>query len=182
MTNDDLSDIAETSMVPEVANRGIMRPPLIYLGAIARGLLLHFSSPIRLVSRAVSVPLGGTVVLVAVALFLYAVRTLLTAGTPVRGNRVHGALSIQPQSHLFVFLAAPVWHRMLGQQSLATRHPHASGGADVVRSHPARRVLPGEPLSVGLLALQGFCASLAVSSSPTIPLHWNSQVIDKMQR
>jgi protein-S-isoprenylcysteine O-methyltransferase Ste14 len=87
MTNDDLSDKAETSMVPEVANRGIMRPPLVYLGAIALGLLLHFASPIRLVSRAVSVPLGGTVVLVAVALFLYAVRTLLTAGTPVRGNR-----------------------------------------------------------------------------------------------
>jgi protein-S-isoprenylcysteine O-methyltransferase Ste14 len=39
------------------------------------------------VSPAVSVPLGGTVVLVAVALFLYAVRTLLTTGTPVQGNR-----------------------------------------------------------------------------------------------
>lgn len=74
-------------MVPEVANLGIMRPPLIYLGAIALGLLLHFVWPVRLVSRAVSVPLGGTVVLVAVALFLYAVRTLRTAGTPVPGNR-----------------------------------------------------------------------------------------------
>lgn len=41
----------------------------------------------QLVSRAVSVPLGGTVVLVAVALFLYAVRTFRIAGTPVRGNR-----------------------------------------------------------------------------------------------
>jgi hypothetical protein len=179
MTNDDLSDKTETSMVPEVANRGIMRPPLVYLGAIALGLLLHFAWTIRLVSPAVSVPLGSTVVLVAVALFLYAVRTLLTAGTPVRGNRstttivCTGTLSIQPQSHLLVFLAAPVRHRMLGQQSLATRHPHASGGADVVCSHPARGALPGEPLPVGLLALQGFCASLAVSSSPTIPLHRN---------
>jgi protein-S-isoprenylcysteine O-methyltransferase Ste14 len=33
------------------------------------------------------VPLGGTAVLVAVALFLYAVRTFRTAGTPVPGNR-----------------------------------------------------------------------------------------------
>lgn len=74
-------------MVPEAANLGIMRPPLIYLGAIALGLLLHFVWPVRLVSRAVSMPLGGTVVLVAVALFLYAVRTLRTAGTPVPGNR-----------------------------------------------------------------------------------------------
>jgi protein-S-isoprenylcysteine O-methyltransferase Ste14 len=87
MTNNDLSDQAETSMVPEVANRGIMRPPLIYLGAIALGLLLHFAWTIRLVPPAVSVPLGSTVVLVAVALFLWAVRTFWTAGTPVPGNR-----------------------------------------------------------------------------------------------
>ena len=87
MTSDDRSDKAETGMVPEVANLGIMRPPLIYLGAIALGLLLHFAWPVRLVPRAVSVLLGGTAVLVAVALFLYAVRTFRTAGTPVPGNR-----------------------------------------------------------------------------------------------
>src|SRR5262245_41694466 len=81
------SDKAQTGMVPEVANLGIVRPPLVYLGAIALGLLLHFAWPVRLVSRAVSVPLGGIAVLVAVALFLYAVRTFRTAGTPVPGNR-----------------------------------------------------------------------------------------------
>ena len=74
-------------MVPEVANLGIIRPPLVYLGAIALGLLLHVAWPLRLVSLAVSGPLGGTAVLVAVALFLSAVRTLRTAGTPVPGNR-----------------------------------------------------------------------------------------------
>jgi protein-S-isoprenylcysteine O-methyltransferase Ste14 len=87
MTGDDRNEKAETRMVPEVANLGIMRPPLIYLGAIALGLLLHFAWPVRLVSRAVSVPLVGTAVLVAVALFLSAVRTLRAAGTPVPGNR-----------------------------------------------------------------------------------------------
>jgi protein-S-isoprenylcysteine O-methyltransferase Ste14 len=87
MASDDRSDKAETGKVPEVANLGIMRPPWIYLGAIALGLLLHFTWPLRLVSGAVSVPLGGTIVLVALALFLYAVRTLRTAGTPVPGNR-----------------------------------------------------------------------------------------------
>jgi protein-S-isoprenylcysteine O-methyltransferase Ste14 len=78
---------AEAGMVPEVANLGIVRPPLVYLSAIALGLVLHFALPVRLVSRAVSVPLGGTAVLVAVALFLSAVRTFRTAGTPVPGNR-----------------------------------------------------------------------------------------------
>ncbi len=87
MTSDDRNDKAKTGMVPEVANFGIMRPPFIYLGAIALGLLLHFAWPVLLVSRAVRVPLGGTVVLVAVALFLYAVRTFWIAGTPVPGNR-----------------------------------------------------------------------------------------------
>lgn len=74
-------------MVPEVANLGIIRPPLAYLVAIALGLLLHVAWPVRLVPGAVSVPLGATVVLVALALFLSAVRTFRTAGTPVPGNR-----------------------------------------------------------------------------------------------
>jgi protein-S-isoprenylcysteine O-methyltransferase Ste14 len=87
MASEDHREKAETGMVPEVANRGMMRPPLVYLGAIALGLLLHAAWPVRLVSRAVGVPLGGATVLVAVALFLSAVRTLRTAGTPVPGNR-----------------------------------------------------------------------------------------------
>lgn len=87
MATDDRGDKAETGMVPEVANPGIMRPPFIYLGAIALGLLLHFAWPVRLVSRTVSLPIGGAVLLVAIALFLYAIRTFRTAGTPVPGNR-----------------------------------------------------------------------------------------------
>ena len=87
MTSDVRSDKAETGMVSEVANLGIIRPPWVYVGAIALGLLMHVALPVRLVSRAVSVPLGGPTVLVAVALFLSAVRTFRTAGTPVPGNR-----------------------------------------------------------------------------------------------
>jgi hypothetical protein len=87
MTSDDRSDKAETGMAPEVANIGIIRPHFVYLGAIALGLLLQFVWPIRLAARAVSVPVGGSAVLVAIALFLHAVRTFRTAGTPVPGNR-----------------------------------------------------------------------------------------------
>ena len=87
MASDDRSEKAETGMVPQVANLGLIRPPFVYLGAIALGLLLHFAWPVWLVSRAVSGPLGGTAVLVAVALFLWAVRTFRTDGTPVPGNR-----------------------------------------------------------------------------------------------
>jgi protein-S-isoprenylcysteine O-methyltransferase Ste14 len=87
MASDERGEKAETGMGPEVANLGIMRPPFVYLGAIALGLVLHVAWPVQLVSRAVSGPLGGTAVLVAVALFLSAVHTLRTAGTPVPGNR-----------------------------------------------------------------------------------------------
>jgi protein-S-isoprenylcysteine O-methyltransferase Ste14 len=87
MASDERSEKAETGMVPDVANLGIIRPPLLYLGTIALGLLLHFAWPVRLVSRAVSMPLWGTAVLGAVALLLSAVRTFRTAGTPVPGNR-----------------------------------------------------------------------------------------------
>ncbi|HEU4353252.1 MAG TPA: isoprenylcysteine carboxylmethyltransferase family protein [Burkholderiales bacterium] len=74
-------------MDTEVANRGLIRPPWVYLGAIGLGLALHSTWPVGLVSGAVSGPLGGTTVLVAVVLFLSAVRTLRAAGTPVPGDR-----------------------------------------------------------------------------------------------
>ena len=74
-------------MDAEAANRGIIRPPWVYLGAIGLGLALHGAWPVALVSGALSNPLGGTMVLVAVALFISAVRTLRAAGTPVPGDR-----------------------------------------------------------------------------------------------
>ena len=87
MASNERSEKAESGRGPEGANLGIVRPPVVYLGAIVLGLLLHFAWPVRLVARAVSALLGGIAVLVAVALFLYAVRTFRTAGTPVPGDR-----------------------------------------------------------------------------------------------
>src|SRR5262245_37093674 len=87
MASDDRSDKAETGMAQEAANLGIMRPPLVYLGAIALGLSLHFAWPVRLLPHAVGVPLGSLAVIVAVTLFFCAVRTFRIAGTPVPGNR-----------------------------------------------------------------------------------------------
>lgn len=73
--------------MPEVANLGIVRPPLVYLSAIVLGLVLHFLWPARLMPPAVSAPLGATLIVAAVALFVSAVRTFRSAGTPVPGNR-----------------------------------------------------------------------------------------------
>jgi protein-S-isoprenylcysteine O-methyltransferase Ste14 len=66
---------------------GLVRPPFVYLGSIVLGLVLHLVWPIRLVPISVGTPIGILVALLAVALFVSAVRTLRAAGTPVPGNR-----------------------------------------------------------------------------------------------
>jgi protein-S-isoprenylcysteine O-methyltransferase Ste14 len=72
---------------PDVANLGLVRPPLVYLGSIALGLVLHLLWPARLVPPPVSTPAGAIVTVLAIALFAAAVRTLRAAGTPIPGNR-----------------------------------------------------------------------------------------------
>ncbi|TMG94845.1 MAG: isoprenylcysteine carboxylmethyltransferase family protein [Betaproteobacteria bacterium] len=72
---------------PDVANLGLVRPPVVYLGSIALGLVLHLLWPARLVPPPVSTPVGAIVTVLAIALFVSAVRTLQAAGTPIPGNR-----------------------------------------------------------------------------------------------
>ena len=71
----------------DVANIGLVRTPFVYLGSIALGLVLHLLWPTRLVPPPVSTPVGAIVTVLAIALFVSAVRTLQAAGTPIPGNR-----------------------------------------------------------------------------------------------
>ena len=73
--------------MPDVANSGLVRPPFVYLSSIALGLVLHLLWPARLVPASVSTPVGAIVTVLAISLFVSAVRTLRAAGTPVPGNR-----------------------------------------------------------------------------------------------
>ena len=73
--------------VSEVANLGLVRPPLVYLGAIVLGLIGHVLWPRQIVPRSIGTPVGALLTLAAVALFIYAVRTFRAAGTPIPGNR-----------------------------------------------------------------------------------------------
>ena len=72
---------------PDVANLGLVRPPLVYLGSIALGLVLHLLWPAPLVPPPVSTSAGAIVTVLAITLFVSAVRTLRAAGTPIPGNR-----------------------------------------------------------------------------------------------
>jgi protein-S-isoprenylcysteine O-methyltransferase Ste14 len=71
--------------MPEVANLGLIRPPLVYLAAVGLGLALHWLWPQKILPAAV--PAGVALLLAAVALFVASVRTFRKAGTPVPGNR-----------------------------------------------------------------------------------------------
>ena len=71
----------------DVANLGWVRPPLVYLGAMALGLAMHALWPVHLMPPFLGTTGGVVLTLAAVALFLAAVRSFRTAGTPVPGNR-----------------------------------------------------------------------------------------------
>lgn len=73
--------------IPDVANRGIVRPPLVYFAAIASGLLLGFVWPRPFVPGGAATALGSVLVAGAVALFVYSGAKFRAAGTPVPGNR-----------------------------------------------------------------------------------------------
>jgi len=73
--------------MPEVANLGIARPPLVYLSTIVMGSLLEFAWPTALLPRGFATPVGSTLVVAAVTLFFYSVGKFRAAGTPVPGNR-----------------------------------------------------------------------------------------------
>jgi protein-S-isoprenylcysteine O-methyltransferase Ste14 len=87
MTGDPRANPDPARPVPEAANLGVARPPLVYLGSIALGVILHIAWPMSLLPRGLSPLLGALVVLLAIGLFIYAVRTFRAAGTPVPGNQ-----------------------------------------------------------------------------------------------
>ncbi|HUK62256.1 MAG TPA: isoprenylcysteine carboxylmethyltransferase family protein [Dongiaceae bacterium] len=84
---------SETSApTPPVANPGWIRPPRIYLAAIALGLLGHAFWARHIVPRIIGVPLGALLALAAVALYVGATRSFKAAGTPVPGNQPASAI------------------------------------------------------------------------------------------
>jgi protein-S-isoprenylcysteine O-methyltransferase Ste14 len=87
MTNSQQANPDPAEPVPEAANLGFVRPPVVYLSSIALGVILHYGWPIPLLPRNVSPRVGALLVGLAIGLFLSAVRTFRAAGTPVPGNR-----------------------------------------------------------------------------------------------
>ena len=87
MVGDSRGSHRPGTSLADAANLGLVRPPLVYLASVALGLLVHYAWPARFVPPSVSTPVGVILTLVAVGLFVSAVRTFRAAGTPVPGNR-----------------------------------------------------------------------------------------------
>ena len=67
----------------EVANLGLVRPPVVYLCAITLGLVAHVLWWRQIVPHSLGAPVGALLTLAAVALFIYAVGTFRAAGTSI---------------------------------------------------------------------------------------------------
>ncbi len=80
-------DHSGSDATQEVANRGMVRPPLVYGAAMVTGLFLEFGWPLPFLPRRLAALLGSVLVVVAVVIFASAIRTFQTAGTPVPGNK-----------------------------------------------------------------------------------------------
>jgi protein-S-isoprenylcysteine O-methyltransferase Ste14 len=71
----------------DVVNRGLIRPPLLYLMSLIVGGLVQLSAPLPFLPRSLAAPLGVPLVVVAIALFWFSVAKFRAAGTPVPGDK-----------------------------------------------------------------------------------------------
>src|SRR2546425_7780645 len=71
----------------DVANLGLVRPPLVYLTSLVTGALIHLATPFPLLPKSLAAPLGAFLVVVAIALFSYSVAKFRAAGTRVPARK-----------------------------------------------------------------------------------------------
>jgi len=83
----DPRDPAQADGAQEVANLGVVRPPVVYIAAIVSGVVLELARPAPFVLQEIAAPLGSLLLVAAGALFSSAVRTFRAAGTSVPGNK-----------------------------------------------------------------------------------------------
>ena len=69
------------------ANRGLIRPPVIYLCALIAGWTIDYFWPVGLPFAILHIPLGALFFIAAMTLFFLTQREFHVANTPVPGNR-----------------------------------------------------------------------------------------------
>ena len=76
-----------SSAACEVANLGLVRPPLVYLASLISGALIHLGLPLLFLPRTLAEPPGVPLVAMAIALFSHSVAKFRAAGTPVPARK-----------------------------------------------------------------------------------------------
>jgi len=145
--------------MPDIANLGLVRPPLVYLTSLVSGVVIHLATPLRFLPETLAVPLRVPLIAVAIALFSYSVAKFRAAGTPRTRpkahhcDRPHGPVSLQPEPDLSGVLRVPVRYRDLGQQRMAAGYTRRGSGADPLCCHTERRAVPGREIRCAVLGL-----------------------------
>jgi protein-S-isoprenylcysteine O-methyltransferase Ste14 len=75
------------SAAQDVAKLGPFRPPLVYLVSLVTGVLIQRAAPLPFVPGTLAVPLGASLIVVAIVLFAYSVAKFRAAGTPVPARK-----------------------------------------------------------------------------------------------
>src|SRR5215813_1156964 len=76
-----------SSAAQDVANLGLIRPPLVYLISLVSGMVIHLAVPLPFLPVSLAVLLGVPPVAVAIALFSYSVAKFRAVGTPVPARK-----------------------------------------------------------------------------------------------
>ena len=73
--------------MPDVAHLGLVRPPLVFLTSLIAGALIQFVRPFPFLPATLAMSLGASLVVLAIALFSYAVGKFRAAATPVPARK-----------------------------------------------------------------------------------------------
>lgn len=71
----------------DIPKLGLVRPPLVYLISIVLGALIQLAAPLPFLPRALALPLGASLVVLAIGLFAYSAAKFRAAGTPVPARK-----------------------------------------------------------------------------------------------
>src|SRR5215510_13478110 len=71
----------------EVANLGLVRPPLVYLISLAAGAVIQIAMPLPFLPGMLAVPLAAPLIVLAIALVSYSIAKFRAAGTPVPARK-----------------------------------------------------------------------------------------------
>src|SRR5262245_18648406 len=81
-----LMDPKTTTGGPAAGRPLLQRPPILFATAIASGVVLHLAWPLSFTASAARWPVGATLAIAGLALFVAAIRAFAVAGTPVPGS------------------------------------------------------------------------------------------------